>query len=435
MTKIAFIGAGSVVFTRDLIAQLARDSDLDKLTLALHDIDSERLATAGGIAASLNERAGNRLMITTSIDRRAALTGADFVINMIQVGGIDATRSDFTIPQRYGLRQTIGDTIGVGGIFRGLRTFPVLDSLAIDIRDCCPEAWLLNYTNPMSMNLWYLTEAHPEVKSVGLCHSVYWTVVQLCNTIGVPYEDVRYTAAGVNHQSWLLRWARDDEDLYPLLDAKIASDKQLLRRARVDIYRRLGYYPTESSEHSAEYVPWYLRHDAEIDRLRLEVGAYLRVSEGNVAEYAETRRRLSLGEPVQASVQSSEYAPEVIHSMITDTPREIYATVRNANLISNLPMGAAVEVPVIVNAQGVTPVAIGALPRQCAALNRAFLNPVELTVAAAITGDPRMVRQALMLDPNAASTLTVEQIWDLCDDLVTAHGALLPEPLRERCAP
>jgi len=426
---ITFIGAGSVVFTKDLLADLLGFPELADVTVALHDIDPERLGTARAIAERVGEQLGAKPRVTTHLDRREALAGAQFVINMIQVGGIDATRTDLTVPDRFGLRQTIGDTVGIGGIFRALRTFPVLAGIARDMAEICPDAWLLNYTNPMSMNLRYLSEMAPRLRAVGLCHSVYWTVAGLCEVVGVPLEEVSYWSAGVNHQAWLLRWEHGGRDLYPLLDERIAADPELRRRVRVDLYRRFGYYPTETSEHSSEYVPWYLHHDAEVERLRLQPGEYLGISEDNVAEYHDTRRKLASGEPLELE-SATEYAPQVIHSILTGTPRRIVATVANTGLITNLQAGAGVEVPCSVDELGVHPLYVGALPPQCAALNRAFLDVGELTVRAAVDGDPRMVRRAAMIDPNTAATLTADQIWALCDELTTAHGDLLPEALR-----
>lgn len=430
MTVITFIGAGSVVFTRELLADLLSFEELRHVTLALHDIDQERLATAEAIARRTAEQLGAKPTITASLDRRTALAGADYVINSVQVGMHAATVRDFEIPARYGLRQTIGDTLGVGGIFRALRTFPVLAGIAADMAEVCPEAWLLNYTNPMAMNIAYLGAIAPELKAVGLCHSVFWTVHDLCALIGVPLEEVDYTGAGVNHQAWLLRWEHEGRDLYPRLDALLANDPELRRRVRMDMYQRLGYFPTETSEHSAEYVPWYLHHDAEVQRLRIPVGDYLRISEDNLTEYAETRALLAAGTPLDLTREATEYAPQVIHSMETGTLRRIHANVVNHGLISNLPDGYAVEVPCVVDRLGVRPERVGDLPAQCAAVNRGFVSVGELTVRAAVTGDRRMVRQAAMLDPNTAATLTVEEIWALCDELTAAHGDLIPAALR-----
>jgi alpha-galactosidase len=345
-----------------------------------------------------------------------------------------ATRLDFDLPARHGLRQTVADTIGVGGIFRGLRTFPVLAGLAADMREVCPDAWLLNYTNPMAMNVTYLSRIAPELKVLGLCHSVYWTVRGLCSVVGARFEDVTYHSAGVNHQAWILRWERDGVDLYPALDRAIEEDDELRRRVRVDMYRRIGFYPTETSEHSAEYVPWYLRHDAEIARLRVPVGDYLRVSEENLAEYETSRTALRAGHDLEIHRDTTEYAPQVIHSMETGTARTIVANVPNVGLVDNLPSGFAVEVPSIIDGSGATPLPVGALPAQCAAVNRSYVNVGELTVEAAVTGDPRLVRHAAMVDPNTAATLTLDEIWAVCDELTLAHGNLLPEPLRTTVA-
>jgi alpha-galactosidase len=434
MTRIAFIGAGSVVFTKDLIADLLGYGDLDDLELALHDMDGERLDTAEAIAHRIADQlqARGRVRISAHPGRREALAGADFVINMIQVGGIEATRRDFAIPAAYGLRQTIGDTLGIGGIFRALRTFPVLRDIARDMAALCPGAQLLNYTNPMAMNVWYLSQIAPHLRVVGLCHSVYWTVVGLSELVGVPYDEVSYSAAGVNHQAWLLRWEREGRSLYPLLDERIAADPQLRRRVRVDMYRRLGYYPTETSEHSSEYVAWYLRSDAEIARLRLQPSEYVQISEENVAEYRATRELLAAGENL-ALEAATESAPQVIHSVLTGTRRSLFGNVANAGLITNLPPGAGVEVPCEVDERGVRPVHVGDLPPQCAALNRAFCSVAELTVRAMLDEDPLMVRRAAMVDPNTAATLTIEDIWRLCDDLTAAHGDLVPLPLRRSC--
>ena len=430
MTSIAFIGAGSVEFTRDLLADIFRFDELSDVEVRLHDIDADRLATAEGIAHQVASQVGATPKVSVHPDRRAALDSADFAINMIQVGGLAATRADFAQPNRRGLRQTIADTLGIGGIFRALRTFPALHGIATDMLDVCPDAYLLNYTNPMSMNVSYLARVAPELKMVGLCHSVYWTVVGLCDVIGVPFDEVSYTSAGVNHQAWLLRWERAGESLYPLLDERIAADPQLRRRVRVDMYRRLGYYPTETSEHSSEYVPWYLKHDGEIERLRIEPDVYVGMSENNVATYEQTRRALAAGETLALEPTATEYAPQVVHSMVTGTKRRIEGNVPNTDLISNLPSGLGVEVPCLVDELGVHPMHVGALPPQCAALNRAFLGVVDLTVQAAVEGDPRLVRQAAMMDPNTAATLNLDDIWGLCNDLVEAHGDLLPEPLR-----
>ncbi|HEY7487086.1 MAG TPA: alpha-galactosidase [Streptosporangiaceae bacterium] len=433
MMRIAFVGAGSVVFTRQLLRDIFSLFSRGDVRIALHDIDAERLSVAEALAHRTAERHGVKPQIVASADRRTTLEGSDVVVNMVAVGGHRATVTDFEMPERFGLRQTIGDTLGIGGIFRALRTFPLLDALAADMAGVCPDAWLLNYTNPMAMNIQYLTAVAPDLKAVGLCHSVYWTVRGLCDIVGVPYEEVDVLSAGVNHQAWILRWRHRGRDLYPALDEAITRDPELRRRVRVDMYRRLGFYPTETSEHSSEYVPFYLRHPAEIERLRIPVGDYVRISADNLAEYAAVRDRLAAGldpEPGAADEDAVEYAPQVIHSLATGTPRALQVTTPNTGLIGGLPSGAAVEVPATVDRLGVHPQHVGALPPQLAALNRSFLNVVELVVAAAVEADPRHIRHAAMSDPATAAALTVDEIWALCDAMAAAHGAALPPALR-----
>jgi alpha-galactosidase len=259
---------------------------------------------------------------------------------------------------------------------------------------------------------------------------VFWTVHDLSELIGVPLADVTFHSAGVNHQAWVLRWERDGQSLYPLLDERIASDPELRRRVRVDMYQRLGYYPTETSEHSSEYVPWYLHDPAEIERLRIPVNDYLQISADNVADIDALESLVEAGQYVEPEEEAAEYAPQVIHSMVTGTARTIQVTVPNRGLIHNLLPGAAVEVPCVVDGDGARPVHVGALPPQCAALNRTFLSVVDMTVRAAAEERPDLIRQALMVDPNTAATLSLGDIWSLADEMVAAHGELLPEALR-----
>ncbi|MFF1634554.1 alpha-galactosidase [Leifsonia sp. NPDC058248] len=432
MPQIVFLGAGSVVFTRQLLADLFRYDDLPPLRVVLYDIDAERLAVARGTAEQVAARFGREPEIVATLDRREALTGADFVINMIQVGGIAGTRIDLEVPAAAGLQQTIGDTTGVGGVFRALRTFPVLSGIAADMLDLCPDAWFLNYTNPMAMNVWWMSVVAPQLKTVGLCHSVYWTVHDLCALIGVPMEGTHYRAAGVNHQAWLVEWSRDGEDLYPRLREAIERDPELRRRVRVEIFTRIGFYPTETSEHSSEYLSWFLRSDEQIAKFRLRPLEYVGISEENVAEFEHAKAVIAAGLPLELEEGAAEYAPQVIHSILTGTERTIHANVVNRGLISNLPEGAVVEVPARVDASGVHPVPFGAIPTQGAALNRTYLSVAELTVEAARTGDPDRVRQAVLTDPNASSALTPEQIWALCDELTARHADFLPVALGGR---
>ncbi|MFD5830046.1 alpha-galactosidase [Lentzea sp. NPDC060358] len=427
MFTIAFVGAGSVEFTRQLLRDITSFPELADVEFSLHDIDSERLEVAAGLARLIAPSA----RVRTSSVRREALEGADVVVNMVAIGGHEATLRDFDVPESFGLRQTIGDTLGIGGIFRGLRTFPFLDGLAADVLAVCPDAWLLNYTNPMAMNIQYLATVAPRVKAVGLCHSVHWTVHDLSALVGVPHDEVDFLSAGVNHQAWILRWEHEGRSLYPALDAAIEASPELARRVRVDMYRRLGFYPTETSEHSSEYVPWYLGHRSEVDRLRIPVRDYATISAENVATYEKTRDALASGDALPPlEDEAVEYAPQVIHSLVTGQRRTIQVNVANHGLISNLPAGMAVEVPATLDRFGVHPHAVGALPRQLAALNRSFLNVVDLTVAAVVEGDPAHVRHAALCDPATAAALTAGQISELVVAMTAAHGDLLPASVR-----
>src|SRR3954466_2253480 len=429
VTRIAFIGAGSIEFTRDLLGDLLTYDDLGELHVALHDIDRERLETAEAMSRWTAQELGAQLSLSTHLDRREALDGADFAFNMIQVGGHAATLLDFEIPARHGLRQTIADTLGIGGVFRALRTIPVMLAIGRDMADLCPDAWLLNYTNPMAMLCQAYGHGSPHTKIVGLCHSVQHTTHKLAGLVGVPLEEVTFLGAGVNHQAFILRLEHAGEDLYPRLDAAIERDPDLRRTVRVELYRRLGYFPTESSEHSAEYLPWLMHDDAALERFRIPVDEYIRRSEDNLAEYDAMRVALREGRGFDI-VQGLEYAPLIVHSMLTGTERVFYGNVTNHGLIDNLPDGACVEVPCVVDRSGVQATRVGPLPAQCAALNRTFLNVVELTVRAALEGRRDHVYHAALLDPNAGASLDLDTIRAVCDELIAAHGDALPAGVR-----
>ncbi len=448
MPQIAFLGAGSVVFTQQLVTDLVRFDDTPTYTLALHDIDPRRLAVAHASVQHIIERhppAARRIRVLATLDRREALRDAVAVVNMIQVGGLAATKADLLLPAGHGIHQTIGDTTGVGGVFRGLRTFPVLSGIARDMLECCPEAWLLNYTNPMTMNVGWLREAAPGLRTLGLCHSVYWTVHNLCAMIGVPLRETTYLAAGVNHQSWLLRWEHQGRDLYPLLREHQEQHPELARRVRFEIFARIGYFPTETSEHSAEYVNWFLHRETERARFRIETEQYVRISEANAAQFEATRRALAAGRDLTLHDGAVEYAPQLVHALLTGSSQSLYVNVPNrwvdpvaaaegaspppAALIDNLPPDAVVEVPCEFDARGLRPVSVGALPEQAAAHNRRLLDVAALTIRAMRDGNPELVRQALLLDANASSSATPETLWRLADELTSAHAALLPRSL------
>jgi alpha-galactosidase len=432
--RIVFVGAGSVEFTKNLLGDILTFPELTSSEIVLHDIDSERLETAVAIARWTNDALGAAARISGTVDRRAALEGADYVINMVQVGGHEATLLDFEVPLRHGLRQTIGDTLGVGGIFRALRTIPVMRGIARDMSEECPDAWLLNYTNPMAMLCWAVYEGSSIDRVVGLCHSIQGTTHRLAELVGVPFDEVMFLGAGINHQSFILRFERGGENLYPLLDDAIERDPELARTVRVEMYRRLGYFPTESSEHGAEYVPWFMRHDELVERYRITVGDYVQRSEENMREYARIRSALAAGEGFEIE-RSLEYASLIIHSIETGTERAFYGNVRNSGLIDNLPDGCCVEVPCLVDRTGVQPTHVGALPPQLAALNRTFANVCELTVRAALDGKREHVYHAAMLDPNTAASLTLDEIEALVGDLLDAHRHALPEGLQSALAP
>lgn len=433
MAKVVLIGAGSVEFTRNVLADLCSYRELHgALTIALHDINDERLATAERVAGQLIGATGARYKVSAHRDRRSAFEGADYAINEIAVGGLAATRRDFEIPKKYGLRQTVADTIGIGGIMRGLRTIPVMVGIGFDMRELCPQALLLNYTNPMAMVPWAVYAGTPFSNVIGLCHSVRDTHSFLARTVGVREEDVAFRTAGLNHQAFVLEFRdrRTGEDLYPRFREIVESDPEGLgRRVRIEMFRRFGYFPTESSEHSSEYLPWFLHHDDQVERFRTLIDWYLRESEDNLAEYERTRSALDRGEDLEIE-PTSEIASEIIHSLETGTPREVYVNARNRGLIDGLPGDACVEVPCLVDKNGVQPTRVGELPPQCLALNRTFMNVVELTVHAALEERRDLVYMAALLDPNAGATLTTTQIVAMVDDLIEAHGDLIPAGIR-----
>jgi alpha-galactosidase len=424
--KVTFVGAGSIEFTRNVVTDLCGYREFHgELHLSLYDISAERLAFAARLADRIVTQTGAAATVTATRDRREALAGADYVINEVQVGGYAATRADFDIPAKYGVRQTIGDTLGIGGIFRGLRTIPVVTALAADMQEVCPDAYLLSYSNPMAMLPWAVYAGTSFRRVYGLCHSVRDTQAFLTELTGADPDRVRFVTAGFNHQAFVLRFEQDGESLYPKLAEIIDASPELQRRVRVEIFRRFGYFPTESSEHSAEYVPWFMRHDDQVERFRIFVGDYLERSEENLRELESLERDLASGTPFDTE-PAHELASLFIHARETGTERELHVNIRNGGLISSLPDECCVEVPCVVGADGARPVPVGALPPQLTALNRTFLNVVELTVAAALEESRAHVYQAALLDPNTAATLTTAQTVAMCDELFEAHQDLLP---------
>jgi alpha-galactosidase len=431
MTRIAFIGAGSVEFTKNLLTDTFEFPELRGATVALHDIDPERLETAGMMARWTSDQLEAGAQVEEHLDRRAALEGADFVVNMVQIGMHEATLLDFEIPRKYGLKQTIADSMGIGGIFRGLRTIPFVLDLARDMRELCPRALLLNYTNPMSMLMEALYTAHPEVRSVGLCHSVPYTAREIASYIGVSHEELLFECAGINHIAWMTRLEVDGEDAYPRLFEAMEDPTVYVRdKVRFELMRHFGYFVTESSEHNAEYTPYFLRDDGLIERFDVPVDEYIRRSERNLDRYAETRRKLLAGGtfPLQRSV---EYGSLIIHSMVTGRSRTIYGNVENTALIGNLPDGCCVEVPVLVDETGLRSCHVGDLPPQLAATCAPHTAVQNLTVRAALEGNREYVYHAAMLDRHASSLLSLDEIAALVDELIEAHGEALPQGIRE----
>src|SRR5215216_55806 len=367
MTKIAFIGAGSVEFTKNLLTDIFEFPELRGVKISLHDIDSERLETAGMMARWTSDRLEAGAVVEEHLERRAALDGADFVVNMVQIGMHEATLLDFEIPKKYGLKQTIADSMGIGGIFRGLRTIPFMLDLAAEMRELCPKALLLNYTNPMSILMEALYTSRPEIKSVGLCHSVPYTAREIASYIGVDHEELLYECAGINHIAWMTRLEVEGKDAYPLLFEAMEDPEIYARdRVRFELMRRFGYFVTESSEHNAEYAPYFLKDDDLIERYDVPVDEYVRRSEENLVQYAETRRKLLAGEDFLLG-RSVEYGSLIMHSLVTGETRAIYGNVKNTSLITNLPEGCCVEVPILVDGTGLRPCHVGNLPSKYAA--------------------------------------------------------------------
>jgi alpha-galactosidase len=429
--KITFIGAGSTVFARNLLGDILGYRELAESEITLFDIDATRLATSELVAHRVAETLDANAKIEATTDRRAALDGADFAINMIQVGGYEpCTVTDFEVPKRFGLRQTIADTLGIGGIMRGLRTIPVLLDICADMEALCPDVWFLNYTNPMAINCRAISRAST-IRTVGLCHSVQGTAFELSRDLGIPYQEIDYLAAGINHMAFYLRFERDGEDLYPRLRQLAESgDVPAWNRVRYEVLRHLGYFVTESSEHFAEYVPWFVKRDRPdlIERFNVPLDEYPRRCVAQIEGWEAERERLERGEAMQVE-RSYEYAATIIRSIETGKPRVIYGNVPNHGLIDDLPAGCTVEVPCLVDGNGVQPTHIGALPPQLAALIRTNVNVQELTVEAALTGKREHVYHAAMLDPHTAAELDLDQIHDLVDALLDEHGDWVP-PLR-----
>jgi len=433
MPKITFMGAGSTIFAKNVLGDSMLTPALADSTIALYDIDGARLRESKLMLDAINRNAGGKATIETYLGvdaRRDALRGAKYVVNAIQVGGYEpCTVTDFEIPKKYGLRQTIADTLGIGGIFRALRTIPVMLDFARDMEAVCPDAWLLNYTNPMAMLTGAMLQM-TSIKTVGLCHSVQVCVPHLLEGLGMGSgEGVQSKIAGINHQAWLLEVTKDGVDLYPEIKRRaLARTEKHDDMVRYEIMRRIGYYVTESSEHNAEYTPWFIkaRYPELIDRFNIPLDEYPRRCVKQIADWNERRDELTK-DPTLTHIRSNEYASYIMEAMETGVPVKIGGNVMNTSLITNLPGNAVVEVPCLVDQSGVTPCYIGDLPEQCAALNRTNINVQLLTIEAARTLKKDYVYQAAMLDPHTAAELSIDDIVSMCDDLIEAHGDWLPK--------
>jgi alpha-galactosidase len=431
MAKICFLGAGSTIFAKNVLGDCLHAESLRDAHVTLVDIDPDRLEVSRKMMENINrtEEANATFEPFMAEDAREALTGCDYVVNAIQVGGYEpATVIDFEVPKKYGLRQTIADTIGIGGIFRGLRTIPVMLEYCRIIEEVAPDALMLNYTNPMSILTGALLKA-TGVRTVGLCHSVQCCASELCYAVGLPDDDLRWQVAGINHQGWLLEIARHGEDLYPEIKQRAVLPEYRDRdTVRFEIMKRFGYYVTESSEHTAEYTPWFIKASAPelIDAFHIPLDEYPRRCVAQIEAWDELAQILGGDEPLEHE-RTGEYASYIFDACETGTPYTFGGNVLNKGLITNLPPDCCVEVMCVADRNGITPTIVGDLPPQCAALNRTNINVHELTIEAALTLKKDHIYQAALLDPHTAAELTIDQTVSLCDDLIDAHGDFLPK--------
>ena len=440
--KIAFIGAGSTTFMKNIVGDVLHRPALKDAVIALMDIDPQRLAESEVVAGKLVRALSASATIETHTDQRRALDAADFVVVAFQIGGFEpCTVTDFEVPKQFGLRQTIADTLGVGGIMRGLRTVPHLWSICADMMQVCPGATLLQYVNPMAINTWAIAEKYPSIRQVGLCHSVQHTAAELARDLEIPVAELRYRTAGINHMAFYLNFERrlpdgSCRDLYPDLLAGYREGRypkpsswnpRCPNKVRYEMFTRLGYFVTESSEHFAEYTPWFIKdgRDDLIEKFGIPLDEYPKRCVEQIARWKEESR--ALGNQSLDVEESHEYASSIINSVWTGEPSVIYGNLRNNGCISSLPQGCAVEVPCLVDGNGIQPTVIGELPTQLTALIRTNINVQELTVKALMTEKREHIYHAAMMDPHTAAELDLDQIWSLVDKLTAAHGTWLPE--------
>ncbi len=440
--RITFIGAGSTVFMKNIIGDVLQRPALAGATVALMDINAERLAESEVVARKIISTLGVKAKVETYSNQRKALEKANFVVVAFQIGGFEpCTVTDFEVPKKYGLRQTIADTLGVGGIMRGLRTVPHLWKICADMMDVCPDAWMLQYVNPMAINTWAISAKFPKIKQVGLCHSVQGTAYELARDLDIPLEEIRYRAAGINHLAFYLQFEHKQKDgshrsLYPDLLRGYEEGRfpkpshwnpRCPNKVRYEMLKRLGYFVTESSEHFAEYTPYFIKEGREdlIEKFGIPLDEYPKRCVEQIARWKRESNALK-NEPMDVKA-SHEYASSIVNSIWTGEPSVIYGNQRNNGCITSLPDDCAAEVPCLVDDRGIQPTFVGELPPQLTALIRTNINVQELTVRALMTENREHIYHAAMMDPHTAAELDLQQIWDLTDDLLAAHGDWLPE--------
>ena len=440
--KITFIGAGSAVFMKNIVGDILQRPALAGATIRLMDINPTRLEESEIIARKLIATLGVPAQVETYSNQRQSLDGTNFVVVCFQIGGYEpSTVVDFEVPKKYNLRQTIADTLGVGGIMRGLRTVPHLWSICEDMLAVAPDAVMLQYVNPMAINTWAISEKYPTIKQVGLCHSVQGTAMELANDLGLPYEEIRYRSAGINHMAFYLKFEHRQpdgtyKDLYPELHRayregrapKPGWNPRCPNKVRYEMMTRLGYFVTESSEHFAEYTPYFIKEGREdlIEKFGIPLDEYPKRCIEQIAKWKQTSEDYRKADRIEVK-QSKEYASSIVNSVWTGEPSVIYGNLRNNGVITSLPNNAAVEVPCLVDDNGLQPTYIGDLPPQLTALIRTNINVQELTVRALIEENREHIYHAAMMDPHTAAELDLDQIWNLVDDLIEAHGTWLPE--------
>ncbi|PZV35928.1 alpha-glucosidase/alpha-galactosidase [Mesorhizobium kowhaii] len=439
--KITFIGAGSTVFMKNIVGDVLQRPSLSGATIALMDINPQRLEESAIVVNKLIATIGVKAKAETHSDQRKALAGADFVVVAFQIGGYEpCTVTDFEVPKKYGLRQTIADTLGVGGIMRGLRTVPHLWNICEDMLAVCPQAIMLQYVNPMAINTWAISEKYPEIRQVGLCHSVQGTAMELAHDLDLPYEEIRYRSAGINHMAFYLKFEHRQpdgsyRDLYPDLvrayregrAPKPGWNPRCPNKVRYEMLTRLGYFVTESSEHFAEYTPYFIKEGRPdlIEKYGIPLDEYPKRCIEQIERWKDQAQAYRSAQRIEVE-ESKEYASSIMNSVWTGEPSVIYGNVRNNGCITSLPRDCAAEVPCLVDASGIQPTYIGDLPPQLTALIRTNINVQELTVRALMTENREHIYHAAMMDPHTAAELDLDQIWSLVDDLLAAHGDWLP---------